>query len=176
MQPCVVWMDEIEKGLAGGGDNGDGTGATRRMLGTLLTWMAERRGRVFLVATANDIQSLPPELVRKGRFDEIFFVDLPDDAARAELMRIHLGRLGIALDDATLAQLVVASVGFSGAEIEAAAVAARYESHAQARPPLAAGVLSELGRTRPLSVTRAEAVHALRAWAAERAVPADTAG
>jgi ATPase family associated with various cellular activities (AAA) len=173
MQPCVLWMDEVEKGLAGGSaGDGDGTGATRRMLGTLLTWMAERRSRVFLVATANDIQALPPELVRKGRFDEIFFVDLPDEAARAELMRIHLGRLGIGFDDAALALLVAASVGFSGAEIEAAAVAARYEAHALARPAQAAGVLAELARTRPLSVTRAEAVQALRDWAAERAVPA----
>jgi ATPase family associated with various cellular activities (AAA) len=173
MQPCVLWMDEIEKGLSGAGaGDADGTGATRRMLGTLLTWMAERRSRVFLVATANDIQALPPELVRKGRFDEIFFVDLPDDAARAELMRIHLGRLGIAVDDSALQMLVAASIGFSGAEIEAAAVAARYESLALARPAEAGAVLAELARTKPLSVTRAEAVQALRDWAVERAVPA----
>jgi SpoVK/Ycf46/Vps4 family AAA+-type ATPase len=173
MQPCVLWMDEIEKGLAGGGaGEGDGTGAARRMLGTLLTWMAERRSRVFLVATANDIQSLPPELVRKGRFDEIFFVDLPDAATRAELMNIHLGRLKIGFDDAALAALVAASAGFSGAEVEAAAIAARYEAHALGRPADAAGVLAELARTRPLSVTRAEAIAALRAWALERAVSA----
>jgi hypothetical protein len=171
MQPCVLWMDEVEKGLAGGGGD-DGTGATRRMLGTLLTWMAERRSRVFLVATANDIQALPPELVRKGRFDEIFFVDLPDEAARAELMRIHLGRLQVAFDDSDLPALVVASVGFSGAEIEAAAVATRYEALALGRNAGAAAMLAELGRTKPLSVTRAEAVSALRAWAADRAVPA----
>ncbi|MCP5270391.1 MAG: AAA family ATPase [Burkholderiaceae bacterium] len=173
MQPCVVWMDEVEKGLAGGSaGSDDGTGATRRMLGTLLTWMAERRSRVFLVATANDIQALPPELVRKGRFDEIFFVDLPDEGARAELMRIHLGRLKVAFDEAQLATLVVASTGFSGAEIEAAAVAARYEALALGREANAAAVLAELARTKPLSVTRAEAIAALRAWAAERAVPA----
>ena len=173
MQPCVLWMDEIEKGLSGGGaGEGDGTGATRRMLGTLLTWMAERRGRVFLVATANDIESLPPELVRKGRFDEIFFVDLPDEATRAELMRIHLGRLKIAFDDGALAALVVASVGFSGAEVEAAAVAARYEAHALGKVADASLVLAELARTKPLSVTRAEAIDALRAWASDRAVPA----
>ena len=171
MQPCVLWMDEIEKGLAGGGaGDSDGTGATRRMLGSLLTWMAERRSRVFLVATANDIESLPPELVRKGRFDEIFFVDLPDEATRAELMRIHLGRLNIAFDDSALASLVVASVGFSGAEVEAAAVAARYEAHALGKTADAALVLAELARTRPLSVTRAEAIEALRAWARDRAV------
>lgn len=173
MAPCVVWMDEVEKGLAGGGSGSDdGTGATRRMLGTLLTWMAERRSRVFLVATANDIQTLPPELVRKGRFDEIFFIDLPDETTRAALMRIHLGRLKVAFDEPQLAALVVASTGFSGAEIEAAAVAARYEALALGREANAAAVLAELARTRPLSVTRAEAIAALRAWAADRAVPA----
>jgi SpoVK/Ycf46/Vps4 family AAA+-type ATPase len=171
MQPCVLWMDEVEKGLAGGGGD-DGTGATRRMLGTLLTWMVERRSRVFLVATANDIQALPPELVRKGRFDEIFFVDLPDEAARAELMRIHLGRLQVAFDDSDLPALVVASLGFSGAEIAAAAVATRYEALALGRNAGAAAMLAELARTKPLSVTRAESVAALRAWAADRAVPA----
>ena len=172
LQPCVLWMDEIEKGLSGSQGDGDGTGAARRLLGSLLTWMAERRSRVFLVATANDIESLPPELVRKGRFDEIFFVDLPLPEARARLMQIHLGRLKIALTDDDLPALVAASDGFSGAEVEAAAVAARYEALALSRPARAADVLAELGRTRPLSQTRAEAIAALRAWAAERTVPA----
>ncbi|MCB1998395.1 MAG: hypothetical protein KDG57_21410 [Rhodoferax sp.] len=97
---------------------------------------------------------------------------MPDEAARAELMRIHLGRLKVAFDEAQLATLVVASTGFSGAEIEAAAVAARYEALALGREANAAAVLAELARTKPLSVTRAEAIAALRAWAAERAVPA----
>ncbi len=172
MQPCVLWMDEIEKGLSGAQGDGDGSGAARRLLGTLLTWMAERRSRVFLVATANHIQSLPPELVRKGRFDEIFFVDLPQAEAREALMRIHLGRLQIALADTELPALVAASDGFSGAEVEAAAVAARYEALARERPACAGDVLAELARTKPLSVTRAEAIAELRAWAADRAVPA----
>ena len=173
MQPCVLWMDEIEKGLAGTQGDGDGTGAARRLLGTLLTWMAERRSRVFLVATANDIEALPPELLRKGRFDEIFFIDLPGAAARAALLRIHLGKLQIALADADLPAMVTASDGFSGAEVQAAAVAARYAALADARAAVAADVLAELRRTRPLSVTRAEAIASLRAWAAERAVSAD---
>jgi AAA+ superfamily predicted ATPase len=172
MQPCVLWMDEIEKGLSGSRGDGDGTGAARRMLGSLLTWMAERRSRVFLVATANDIEALPPELLRKGRFDEIFFIDLPTPEARVALLRIHLGRLKIAWAEAELPALVAASAGFSGAEVEAAAVAARYEALAQARPALAADVAAELVRTRPLSQTRAEAISALRAWAADRAVAA----
>jgi SpoVK/Ycf46/Vps4 family AAA+-type ATPase len=175
MQPCVLWMDEIEKGLGGsgsGGDgSGDGTGAGKRMLGTLLTWMAERRGSVFLAATANDIDSLPPELMRKGRFDEIFFVDLPNEPVRAGIFGIHLKKHGVAHDDAALAQLVAASAGFSGAEIEAAIVAARYEAHGSGQGAAAvAQVAAELAKTRPLSVTRAEAIGALRVWAADRTV------
>jgi ATP-dependent 26S proteasome regulatory subunit len=173
MQPCVLWMDEIEKGLAGGSEgSSDSTGTGKRLLGTLLTWMAERTSSVFLVATANDIDSLPPELMRKGRFDEIFFVDLPDAEVRAGILRIHLGKHQVAFDDAALAQLVALSEGYSGAEIEAAVVGARYEAHAVSQPPAAAMVQGELLRTKPLSVTRAEAISALRAWAAERTVSA----
>lgn len=170
MQPCVLWMDEVEKGLAGGSADGDNTGAGKRMLGSLLTWMAERRSSVFLAATANDIEALPPELVRKGRFDEIFFVDLPTEPVRAGILRIHLARHGIAADAQVMAQLVRASAGYSGAEIEAAIVAARYEAHGSGHAPQAMLVLAELARTRPLSVTRAEAIAQLRAWAAERTV------
>jgi AAA+ superfamily predicted ATPase len=135
MSPCVLWMDEIEKGLAGGQGDGD-TGAGKRMLGTLLTWMAERRSSVFLVATANDIDSLPPELMRKGRFDEIFFVDLPTRPVREGIFRIHLRRHQVAADGAALARLIQHSEGFSGAEIEAAVIAARYEATPRARRPL----------------------------------------
>jgi ATPase family associated with various cellular activities (AAA) len=173
MQPCVLWMDEIEKGLAGGDGAGDGTGAGQRMLGTLLTWMAERKSSVFLAATANDIEALPPELVRKGRFDEIFFVDLPNEAVRAGILRIHLHKHRIAFDDHALARLVAASGGYSGAEIEAAIVGARYEAHGANKPAEVVMVVDELARTKPLSVTRAEAIEALRAWARDRAVSSD---
>jgi len=172
MSPCVLWMDEIEKGLAGGQGDGD-TGAGKRMLGTLLTWMAERRSSVFLVATANDIDSLPPELMRKGRFDEIFFIDLPTPEVREGIFRIHLGRHKVPCDDAGLKPLVERSDGFSGAEIEAAVVAARYEAHARQQPPQVNLVMLELLRTKPLSVTRSEAVAALREWAKDRTVSAD---
>ncbi len=172
MSPCVLWMDEIEKGLAGGQGDGD-TGAGKRMLGTLLTWMAERRSSVFLVATANDIESLPPELMRKGRFDEIFFVDLPTPEVREGIFRIHLGKHKVPCDDAGLKPLVERSDGFSGAEIEAAVVAARYEAHARQQPPQVNLVLLELMRTKPLSVTRSEAVATLREWAKDRTVSAD---
>jgi ATP-dependent 26S proteasome regulatory subunit len=175
MQPCVLWMDEIEKGLAGSGPGGDGqdSGTGKRLLGTLLTWMTERQGSVFLVATANDIESLPPELMRKGRFDEIFFVDLPSAEVRADILRIHLGRHRIAIDPAALPPLVAASEGFSGAEIEAAVVASRYEAQAQGKAADLNLVRDELVRTKPLSVTRAEAIAALREWAAQRTVQAD---
>lgn len=172
MSPCVLWMDEIEKGLAGGNGDSD-TGAGKRMLGTLLTWMAERRSSVFLVATANDIDSLPPELLRKGRFDEIFFVDLPSAEVRDGIFRIHLEKHKVAFNEAALPTLVMQSEGFSGAEIEAAVVAARYEAHAHSEPASTALVAGELARTRPLSVTCAEAVESLREWAAGRTVNAD---
>jgi AAA+ superfamily predicted ATPase len=172
MSPCVLWMDEIEKGLAGGQGDGD-TGAGKRMLGTLLTWMAERPSSVFLVATANDIESLPPELMRKGRFDEIFFVDLPSPEVREGIFRIHLQRHRVPFDDAGLQPLVERSEGFSGAEIEAAVVAARYEAHARSQSAKPELVMHELLRTRPLSVTRAEAIATLREWAADRTVSAD---
>jgi SpoVK/Ycf46/Vps4 family AAA+-type ATPase len=166
-------MDEIEKGIAGdaGGDS-DG-GVSRRVLGTLLTWMSERAARVFLVATANDISQLPAELLRKGRFDEIFFVDLPHAQAREEILRIHLGRNRQDPAAFDLARLSAACEGFSGAEIEQAIVAALYEAHAAKKPLDSAAIEAESRRTRPLSVVMAEKVEALRAWARERAVPAD---
>ena len=172
MAPCVLWIDEIEKGLStSGGDSMDG-GVSRRVLGTLLTWMAERDSRVFLVATANDIKSLPPELMRKGRFDEIFFADLPDDEARAQIFRIHVERRRMQAAGFDLAALAAASDGFSGAEIEQALVAALYEAHNEGVKLDTAHVVEELGRTRPLSVVMAEKVAGLRAWASERAVAA----
>jgi SpoVK/Ycf46/Vps4 family AAA+-type ATPase len=170
MAPCVLWIDEIEKGLAT--DDGADGGLSRRVLGTLLTWMAERGARVFLAATANDVSRLPPELLRKGRFDEIFFVDLPDAATRAEIFRIHLGRRKLAPAAFDLTALAAAAEGFSGAEIEQAVVAATYEAHAAKRALDSALVAEEIARTRPLSVVMAERVAELREWAAGRTVPA----
>jgi ATP-dependent 26S proteasome regulatory subunit len=173
MSPCVLWMDEIEKGIAAdAGSEADG-GVSRRVLGTLLTWMNERGSRVFLVATANDISRLPPELLRKGRFDEIFFVDLPQAAGREEILRIHLRRNKQDPGAFDVGRLAAASDGFSGAEIEQAIVAALYEAHAEKKPLDTESVQREMARTRPLSVVMAEKVAELRAWARERAVPAD---
>lgn len=172
MAPCVLWLDEVEKGLAAGDDGGDG-GVSRRVLGTFLTWLSERRSRVFVVATANDIARLPPELLRKGRFDEIFFVDLPSPEVRAEIFAIHLRKRGLPPEDYDLAALAAAAEGFSGAEIEQAIVAAQYEAHAAQRRPDTALLVDELRRTRPLSVVRAEEVAGLRAWARNRTVSVD---
>jgi ATP-dependent 26S proteasome regulatory subunit len=173
MAPCVLWMDEIEKGIAGdsGGDS-DG-GVSRRVLGTLLTWMNDRASRVFLVATANDIAQLPPELLRKGRFDEIFFIDLPRAEARQAILSIHLKRKKQDPAAFDLPHLAAACDGFSGAEIEQAIVAALYEVMAEKKPLDAAAIENEMKRTKPLSVVMAEKVASLRAWARERAVPAD---
>ena len=169
MAPCVLWIDEIEKGLSTSDSDG---GTSKRMLGTLLTWMAEHRSRVFIAATANDITALPPELVRKGRFDEIFFVDLPDAATRAEVLAIHLARRELKPELYPLDDIAAACEGFSGAEIEHLVVAAGYAAHAEGEPVTTAHLIREIKDTRPLSVVRAEAIQELRAWAAERAVPA----
>jgi hypothetical protein len=170
MSPCVLWLDEIEKGLASGNDE---TGTSRRVLGSFLTWLAERRSDVLVVATANDVTRLPPELVRKGRFDEIFFVDLPKPSHRVDILAIHLRKRGLEPRAFDLPQLVAATDGFSGAEIEQGVVAALYAAHALGQQPAAGHLLAEFRKTRPLSVLMAERIDALRAWASERTVGAD---
>jgi SpoVK/Ycf46/Vps4 family AAA+-type ATPase len=169
LAPCVLWVDEIEKAIAGGGDD---TGTSRRVLGTLLTWMAENSAPVFIVATANDVQSLPPELLRKGRLDEIFFVDLPDVATRRDILAVHLRKRAMPVENFDLNVLAEASDGYSGAELEQAVVSARYAANGGQQPVNTAHVLAELQQTRPLSVVMAEDVAALRQWAAGRTVPA----
>ncbi|AJD49209.1 ATPase AAA [Isoalcanivorax pacificus W11-5] len=169
MAPCVLWLDEIEKGLASGDNDG---GTSRRVLGTLLTWMAERKAPVFMVATANNIEQLPPELVRKGRIDELFFVDLPAADIRAEILRIHLDRRGQDTAQFDLAALAEYCDGFTGAEIEQAVVAGLYSARAQEAPLSEAHLRTEMTSTVPLSVTMAEQLAALRAWCHGRAVPA----
>ena len=168
MAPCVLWIDEIEKGLAGRGGE---TGTTQRVLGTFLTWMAEKQRRVFVVATANDINSLPPELVRKGRFDEIFFVDLPGLRVRASILAIHLSSREQSLADFDIEALARAMQGFSGAEIEQAVVSALYAAHAAGLALSTALILEEVGQTQPLSVVMRERIDALRQWADGRTVP-----
>ncbi len=169
MAPCVLWIDEIEKGLASSDEDG---GVSTRVLGTLLTWMADNQRGVFIVATANDIQRLPPELIRKGRLDEIFFVDLPDASMRRKILEIHLRRRNLAPGRFDLARLVALSEGFSGAEIEQAVIAAIYAADANDAQVDSDRIADELCRTRPLSVVMGERIEALRRWAADRTVPA----
>jgi SpoVK/Ycf46/Vps4 family AAA+-type ATPase len=170
MSPCVLWLDEIEKGVA---VQSDDDGLTRRILGTFLTWMSERKKPVFVVATANDIMRLPPELVRKGRFDEIFFVDLPSAENRRDILQIHLRKRALDPAQFELPSLVEATNGFSGSEIEQAVVSGMYSAYAQRHTLSQEDLIAEIRQTRPLSVVMAEKVHDLREWAATRTVPCD---
>ncbi len=170
MSPCVLWIDEIEKGIAGRGGE---TGTAQRVLGTFLTWMAERQSQVFVVATANDISMLPPELIRKGRFDEIFFVDLPGTQVRASILAIHLTNRDQPLGEFNVGALADAMHGFSGAEIEQAVVAALYSAHAKKQPLATKHIQAEIDQTKPLSVVMAERISIMRDWAAGRTVLCD---
>jgi len=170
MSPCVLWVDEIEKGLATGDNDG---GVSQRVLGTLLTWMAERTAPVFMVATANAIDQLAPELMRKGRFDEVFFVDLPSSSIREQIFSIHLQRRELAAAEFDLVALAAASAGFSGAEIEQVIVSALYMAQAQQRAVDQALLVQAIQATAPLSVVMAEQITALRDWARGRTVSAD---
>jgi SpoVK/Ycf46/Vps4 family AAA+-type ATPase len=170
MSPCVLWLDEIEKGIVAGDDD---SGPAKRILGTLLTWMAEKKAPVFLVATANDITALPPELVRKGRFDEIFFVDLPNEKIRYTIFDIHLKRQKVDPQSFDIMRLVERSEGFSGAEIEQAVISAYYSAHAQSTELNQDILLEALHKTQPLSVVMDRQIEALRHWASTRTVPCD---
>ncbi len=172
MAPSVLWIDEIEKGFSQSGNDSDG-GTTRRIFGALLSWLQEKKEKVFVVATSNDIEGLPPELLRKGRFDEIFFVDLPSEAVRRQILTIHLLKREQNPDRVDLQQLAAQSQGFSGAELEQAVVAALYTAYAAGHDLDTETLLAELRGTVPLSVTMAERIDALRDWAGSRAVAAD---
>lgn len=170
LAPCVLWIDEIEKGLAGMGssDQSDG-GTTARVVGTLLTWMQEKQDPVFVVATANRIEMLPPELLRKGRFDEIFFVDLPTRAVREEILRIHLRKKGRDPAKYDLGSLAARSAGYSGAEIEEAVREALFDAFAEGFELRTEHVVRALDKTYPLSRTMREQIEGLRQWAKVRA-------
>lgn len=171
LAPIVLWIDEIEKAFAAAGE-GDG-GVSARVLGTFLSWLQDRQGDVFVVATANDVSRLPPELLRKGRFDEIFFVDLPDRDARRAVLDLHLRRRGRDPARFDLDALAEAADGFSGSELEQAVVAALYASFSRGRALDTASILEEIRRTRPLSRVMSEKIESLRAWAAGRTVSAN---
>jgi hypothetical protein len=171
MAPTLLWIDEIEKGFSPSGPATSDGGLAQRVFGTFLTWLQEKRAEVFVVATANDVFRLPPELLRKGRFDEIFFVDLPRPQERATIFTIHLRRRRQDPARFDMARLVEQTEGWSGAEIEQAVIAAAYRALHENRPLETGLILTEIGETRPLSVSRREDIARLRELALERFVP-----
>jgi len=168
--PAVLWVDEIDKAFVGSQSSGvtDG-GTTARVFGTFLTWLSEKSAPVFVVATANDVSQLPPELLRKGRLDEIFYVDLPSEEERMEIFRIHLAKRHRLPEGFDLPALVAASTDFSGAEIEEAIISALYDAFYEKHELATAHVLASLSQTVPLAKTMAEKIAALRNWAIGRA-------
>ena len=173
MAPVILWIDEIEKGFASAASQSTDGGLSKRLFGTLLTWMQEHQAPVFVIATANDIEALPPELLRKGRFDEIFFVDLPNSAVRKQIFAIHLKKRQRDPKQFDLARLARLADGFSGSEIEEAVMAALHEAYADKAELGTDRIAAALEISPPLSVTMAEKVQALREWAKGRCVPAD---
>ena len=173
MAPVVLWIDEIEKAFASAASTSSDGGLSQRMFGTLLSWMQDHRYPIFIVATANDIEALPPELMRKGRFDEVFFVDLPDVAARRKILEVHLRRRRRDPARFRLNDIADATEGFSGAELEQLVVSAMYSAFPNHEEVSDAHLLAESKLTRPLSTLMRERIVDLRQWARDRCVPAD---
>jgi ATP-dependent 26S proteasome regulatory subunit len=173
ISPCILWLDELEKGFSGvkSSDASD-SGTTARVFGSFIQWMQEKTKPVFVIATANDVQALPPELLRKGRFDEIFFVDLPDDEDRADIFDIHLRKRDRNPESFNLPDLARAADGFSGAEIEEAVVSALYDAFDAERDLTQEDLSTSIAATVPLSTTMRERLQELRSWAQSRARPA----
>jgi SpoVK/Ycf46/Vps4 family AAA+-type ATPase len=173
ISPAILFIDELDKAFAGGAGSGDSDGGTSsRIFGSFLTWMQEKTSPVFVMATANRVERLPGEFLRKGRFDEIFFVDLPNPEERQDIFKIHLNKRRPDVDRFELGQLAKVSDGFSGAEIEQAIIAAMYEAFAQDREFTQLDIIAAIKSTLPLSRTMMEQVTALRDWARQRARPA----
>jgi SpoVK/Ycf46/Vps4 family AAA+-type ATPase len=171
--PCVLWLDELEKGLSGlGSSNRSDAGTAARVFGSFLVWMQEKTAPVFVIATSNDITSLPPELLRKGRFDEIFFVDLPKQVEREEILAIHLARRHRAPRRFDLQALAREMEGFSGAEIEQAVISALYDAFEAEGRLTQEDLHRNVRQTVPLSQTMSERITALRNWARTHARPA----
>lgn len=173
MAPVVLWIDEIEKAFASAASRSIDGGLSQRMFGTLLTWMQEHKHAVFVAATANDIEALPPELLRKGRFDEIFFVDLPGEEARRSIIEIHLRKRGRDPAGFDIARIARTSEGHSGAEIEQGIIAALHEAFST-KCAITTDLIDRCIReSPPISVTMAERISELRSWAKGRCVPAE---
>ena len=174
LAPCVLWIDELEKIFAGSGADSASVdaGVSSRLLASFLSWMQDHKAPVFVAATCNNVTALPPELIRKGRFDEIFFVDLPNPAERKQIFSIQLARRKRNPAEFDLDKVDDAAKGYSGAEIDAAVQAALYAAFSAKKPLTTQFLLDALAQTVPLSTTRAEEIDALRQWARTRAVPA----
>jgi ATP-dependent 26S proteasome regulatory subunit len=170
--PTVLWVDEIEKGLSGATGTVTDSGVSARVFGTLLTWLQEKTAPVFVVATCNRVDAMPPEMLRKGRFDELFFIDLPSAAERREIFRIHLLRRRRDPAHFDLDALAVAAEGFSGSEIEQAIISGLYAAFAESTEVAQADLTRALSETFPLSATMAEEISRLREWAKRRTRPA----
>jgi SpoVK/Ycf46/Vps4 family AAA+-type ATPase len=169
--PCVLWIDEIEAGIANAGQKSLG-GSGSRILAAFLTWMQEKTSPVFIGATANSIELLPPEILRKGRFDELFYVELPNDEERAEIIRIHLSTRKVPLDKFDYPALVKLTEGFNGAEIEQGVLGALFRAFTQHRQVEHNDLFIALESIVPLSATMKEQIKALERWAFNRAVRA----
>jgi len=174
LAPCVLWIDELEKVFAGSGPDSASAdaGVSSRLLASFLSWMQDRKSPVFVVATCNNVTVLPPELIRKGRFDELFFVDLPNQAERKQIFSIQLAKRKRNPAEFDLEKIATAATGYSGAEIDAAVQGAMYAAYSEKRALATQHLLNAITQTVPLSTTRAEEIAALREWARTRAVPA----
>src|SRR3984885_3766017 len=174
LAPCVLWIDELEKVFAGSGPDSASAdaGVSSRLLASFLSWMQDRKAAVFVAATCNNVSVLPPELIRKGRFDELFFVDLPNQAERKQIFSIQLAKRKRNPADFDLEAVAIAAKGYSGAEIDAAVQGAMYAAYSGKTPLTTQLLLNALAQTVPLSTTRAEEINELRQWAQTRAVPA----
>ncbi|MGA9040340.1 MAG: AAA family ATPase [Terriglobales bacterium] len=177
LAPCVLWIDELEKVFAGSGADSASSdaGVSSRLLASFLSWMQERKTPVFVAATCNNVSALPPELIRKGRFDELFFVDLPNQTERKQIFAIQLTKRKRNPAEFDLDQVASTARGYSGAEIEAALQTALYAAFSSKQPLTTQTLIQALKATVPLSTTRAEEIDALRDWAGKRAVPASAA-
>jgi hypothetical protein len=174
LAPCVLWIDELEKVFAGSGPDSASAdaGVSSRLLASFLSWMQDRKAAVFVAATCNNVTVLPPELIRKGRFDELFFVDLPNQAERKQIFSIQLARRKRNPSEFDLEKVAAAAKGYSGSEIEAAVQGALYTAYSEKKPLTSQSLVDALGQTVPLSITRSEEIASLRDWASTRAVPA----
>jgi len=174
LAPCVLWIDELEKVFAGSGPDSASAdaGVSSRLLASFLSWMQDRKSPVFVAATCNNVTVLPPELIRKGRFDELFFVDLPNQAERKQILSIQLTKRKRNPDDFDLDKVAAAAKGYSGAEIDAAVQGGLYAAFSEKKQLTTQSLLDALRTTVPLSTTRAEEIAELRDWARTRAVPA----